>query len=362
MSRLRSAAVKALCVMAVIAAGLSSAVASAWAAVPDRWGFAYVNITGGVPDLAHQAWSWAPGPNVTVTPGVVGEVLVRFPSIGGPGGVVHVTAVSTIPQWCQVEKWFPSGADEIAVVRCYKYGGAPAFTPFSIVYEASSGMVPPPAAFGYVYWDGTTVATQFNSALAVNSVSPTSTGVWTVTLPGLGSSGLAGNIQVTAVNSSVPARCKVSGWAPTAAAQKIQVRCHNATSVPLDTGWTLTYHRERAITGGSFFFNYLAYTFDNTPANPGPYSPVPPAVNYNSQGSVNDIQSAGTGLRLVTFHKVGVLQDDVQVTAFGPGPEFCNLISLWGTVSGDAVVRDIACYNAGVRVNQPSLSTYVSAR
>jgi hypothetical protein len=239
---------------------------------------------------------------------------VRFPQIGIPaGGVVHVTATSQTAEWCQVQKWWSAGVDEIVAVQCYKYGGAPLFTPFSITFAESTGLLTAPKAFGYVFWNGSSIATQFNSASGVNSVVPTSTGVWTVTLPGLGSTGVAGNIQVTAVDSTAAARCKVGAWAPTAGAQKIQVRCHDATNIPFKTGWTLTYHRERAITGAAIPPKNFAYTFDNTPANPGPYAPVPPAINYNSQSSVNTIQSGGTGQRMVKFPTVGVLPDRKSV-------------------------------------------------
>lgn len=351
-----------LCVFAMLAAGLAATTASASAAVPNLWGFALVDTTSGVPALAHQAGSWTPGPTVTVSPGAGSQVLVKFPLIGIPtGGVVHVTAISPSAEWCQVQKWWQAGTDEVVAVQCYHYGGAPLFTPFTIVFEQSSGSLPAPQAFGYVSWTGASILTQYNSALAVNTVTPTGTGVWTVTLPGLGSAAIAGGIQVTAVDSSVPARCKVGAWAPIAAAQRIQVRCHNATNIPLDTGWNLTYQRERAITGGAVPPQNFAHTFDNTPAAVGPYVPVPPAITYNSVGSFNQIQSAGTGQRMVTFHKVGVLPDHVQVTAYGPGPEYCNLLTWWGTSGNEVVVRDVDCYNGVTLVNQPSLVTYVSA-
>ncbi|WP_204059721.1 hypothetical protein [Microbispora corallina] len=361
MRPLRNVLTRLLVMLALVAAGLAVP-AGAGAAVPDRWGFAFVDTTAGIPDPARQAGSWPPGFSVQVSPGGVGEVLVKFPQIAlSTGGVVHVTAAAAAPIWCQAEKWWAAGADEIVAVRCHKYGGVPTFTPFSIVFSSSSGPLPAPKAFGYVFWDGSAVAWQYNSALAVNTVTPTSTGVWTVLLPGLGSSTYAGNIQVTAVNSSVPARCKAAAWSPSPGAQKIQVRCHDATATPLDTGWTLTYQRERAITGAAIPPKNFAYTFDNTPANPGPYAPVPPGVNYNSQSGVNTVQTAGTGERLVLFPSVGVLPDDVQVTAYGPGPEFCTLLTRWGTSGGAAVVRDVACWKAGVLVDQPSMVTYTSS-
>lgn len=361
MRLLRSVFTRLLLLCAMVAAGAAAGAGAANAAVPDVWGFAYVNTNSGVPNLSYQAGSWTSG-SVTVTPGVTGEYFVRFPQIGIPkGGVAHVTAISQAAEWCQIEKWGQAGTDEIVAVRCYRYGGGPAKALFSIVFASSSGALSSAAqAFGYVYWDGSSIASDYNSALGVNAVFPNSTGDWTVWLPGLGSTAAAGNIQVTAVDSSKPARCKVGAWSPSASGQKIQVLCHDATNVPRDTGWTLTYHRERAITGAFAPPKLFAYTFDNTPANPGPYAPLPAGVNFNYPGAVNTVQTAGAGLRLVTFPKVGALPNDVQVTAFGPGPEFCNLLTLWTTSGSDVYVRDVACYNGTTRVNQASFVTYTS--
>ncbi|GGK89083.1 hypothetical protein Sme01_02400 [Sphaerisporangium melleum] len=368
MTLLRTALSRLLTVIVMVAAGLAWTTAGAQAAVPDRWGFALVDISSGLPDLTHQAGSWPAGQNVTVTPGSTGQVYVRFPAIGvSPerqnNGVPHVTAIADGPQYCQVQKYGVSGSDLLVAVQCYHYSGRPIFTPFSITFASSTGTLTPPGAFGYVYWTGAAIGSTYNSAGNLNVVSPSITpGVWTVDLPGIGPSTTAGNIQVTAVDSQRPAHCKASAWSPTWSGQKIQVRCFDAADAPLSTGWTLTYHHERAITGGAVPPRYFAYTFDNVPGNPGPYSPVPPGVSYNSVGSYNEIQTAGTGLRLVTFHKVGVLPDDVQVTAFGSGPAFCNLLAPWTTYGNEAIVRDVACYKGGTRQESASMVTYVSAR
>lgn len=359
---LKALLVRSLLVVAMIAAGLGTGAAGARAAVPDVWGFALVDTTSGVPSTAHQAGSWPPGFVVQVSPGATGQVYVKFPQIGVPkGGVVHVTAVSPAAEWCQVQRWGQSGPDEVAVVQCYKYGGSPVWAHFSIVFSDSNGKLPAPQAFGYLYWNGASIVSHHNSAGAVNTVTPTGPGEWLVELPGLGSSTHAGNIQVTAVDPQQPARCKVAKWGAGLSGQTIVVRCHDRFDKPLNTGWTLTYHRERAVTGAAFPPKNFAYTFDNQPAAYGPYAPAPSGVNYNSQGTVNTVEFAGPGLRLVTFPKVGLSPDHVQVTAYGPGPEFCNLLAPWTTYGGDAIVRDVACYLGAGRVNQPSMVTYLSA-
>ncbi|HYK30808.1 MAG TPA: hypothetical protein VEV63_02565 [Streptosporangiaceae bacterium] len=350
-----------------MAAGLAAAAAeSAQAAVPDQWGFAYVGkpTVPGIPDLTHQAGSWPAAFKVHTTPGAVGRVFVTFPRIASKGGVVHVTAVNAGPVWCQAEKWAPSGLNEVVVVRCHKAGGAPVFSPFTVLYTTSTkGPFPAGRAYGYVHFEpaGGIVAS-FNSVGAVNTVTPSGVGVWVVRMPGLGSSTPAGNVQVTAVNPSGPAKCEIAGWSGNAGGQKFAVACFNGGATPLKTGWTLSYQRGRSIFGGQP--KLFAYTYNNKPSIPGPYAPGPPPVNFNSLAGVNTIQRAGTGLSLVQFPRVGVLPNTVLVSPFKVGPGFCNLLTLWATspASAQVTVRDVACYNAaGAQTTSQSFITYTSS-
>jgi hypothetical protein len=348
---------------AVPVLGLAAAVvaAPAQAAVPDHWGFAYVNIPSGIPDPSHQAGSWPAPFKVTVSAGAPGQEFVRFPRIASARGVVHVTAVADIAVWCQAQRWFPSGLDEIAVVRCFRPGGAPIFVPFAVAFTTSSpGPFPPGRAYAYVHYSGA-IVTQFNSSGGPIIVTPAGPGSWVVRLAGLGSGGLSGNVQVTAADPVRPARCKLAAWKPLPGEQDLVVRCYDQLASPLNTGWSLSYQRGRAITGTQPVA--FAYTFDNLPLVTGPYAPVPPAINLNSLAGINTIRVAGAGLRLVVFPRVGVLPSTVIVTAFGPNPDFCNMLTIWGTAGGQVLVRDVACYTAfGVRQAQASLTTYTSAR
>lgn len=353
---------------AVSMIALSAGVAQA--AVPDRWGFAYVSkpAVPGIPDAQHQAGSWPAPFKVTTKPGVVGQVIVRFPKIASKGGVVHVTAVDSRAVWCQAQKWGPSGTDEVAIVRCFRASAGPAvpvFAPFAVMFTRSSkGPFPAGRAYGYVHFQpGAGVVARFNSAGAVNTVTPGPVGVWLVTMPGLGSAVQSGGVQVTAVDPAGPTKCELSGWASSASRQRFQVRCYNGMATPLSTGWTLSYQRKRAITGGQPA--NFAYTVDNKPLLAGPYAPAPPTVNFNSAGAVNTIRSAGAGLRLVQFPGVGVLPNNVLVSGFKVGPGFCNLLTLWATTFGapNVLVRDVACYTStGVLKNQSSLVTYTAAK
>ena len=346
----------------VMGMALTSAV-TAQAAVPDRWGFAFVDrpAVKGIPDQNHQAGSWPAPMVVHSAPGAPGEVIVRFPSLGTHAGVVHVTAVTQRPVWCQAQKWGISGPDEVVDVRCFKVGGNPVFSPFTVLFTASSGPPPGTPAYSYLHFEPASgVITSFNTSGGAITVTPQSAGVWTVKMAGLGSPGQVGGVQVTAVNKSAPAKCELDKWTPGKTAQVFVVRCFDAGSTPLDTGWTLSYQRGRAITGKHP--KQFAYTFDNQPLQPGPYTPAPAGINFNSLSGANTINAAGTGLRTVKFQKVGRLPNIVFVTPFQVGPGFCNLTSLWATPVPNVIVRSVSCFDAtGHPKSQASLVTYTSS-
>jgi hypothetical protein len=358
-----------------VAGGLAMAVANpAQAAVPDHWGFAYVNKPAGpagITDPAHQAGSWPPGFFVKSAPASAKRVLVTFPRIASKNGVVHVTAVNDGPVWCEALGWGISGPNEVVGVRCYKaLGGGTAvavFSPFTVTYTTSTkGTFPATSAYGYVRWQpGTGISAHFNSTGAPDTVTPGAVGVWTVRLHGLGSPVQRGNVQVTAVNAAGPAKCEIQNWAWGSAGQAFLVRCFNAGATPLKTAWTLSYTNVRAITGTQP--KHYAYTFNNKPLLAGPYAPLPAGVNFNSAGATNTITRAGAGLSLVTFPRQATLPNTVLVSPFGAGPGFCNLFTLWatppGSPPGPVLVRDVGCYTTnGVQKATRSLVTYVAKK
>jgi hypothetical protein len=229
---------------------------------------------------------------------------------------------------------------------------------------SSKAAFPAGQAYGYVHFQpGPGIIARFNSAGASNTVTAGPVGVWSVTMPGLGSSVRSGDVQVSAVDPAGPAKCELSGWASSPARQRFGVRCFNGMATPLKTGWTLSYQRRRAIAGG--LPKHFGYTFNNKPLVAGPYAPVPPTLNFNSVGAVNTIRRAGGGLSLVDLPRVGAAPDNVLVTPFKVGPGFCNLVTLWALTGGvvkDVIVRDVACFTAtGVLKSQASLITYTSS-
>ncbi|MFE2727425.1 hypothetical protein [Kitasatospora sp. NPDC059327] len=348
-----------LALLAAVVAATLPAAGPARAAVPDRWGFAFLDNptppAGYVPDPSRQWGSWAsPASNpVKVDQLAVGSYLVHFPFIAGPGGIAHATAVGRTGNWCQIKGWSTAGTGQDVAVNCYRPGGAPDNTLFTVLYTTSSG-TPAPAggSYGYTYADipGTVLA-QYNSAGGVNTVSHGSTGIWKAWLPGLGLSTAAGNIEVTAVDAVQGARCKVADWSPAASGQTVVVSCFDAANAPYDTRWTLSYSLKRALHGPAFPPKSFGYLWFN--------GGVPAATNFNSSGATNTL--AGSVPATVTLPGVAVPSDTAHVTAFGPGPNWCGLALPWARGSGTVSLYTL-CFNAGGSpVADRFLTAYTSA-
>jgi hypothetical protein len=349
---MRRLAILATLLPVAATAGMLTAAAPAGAALPDK--FAFVQWNG----AATVATGTVPAAT-TVAVGPPGRYRILFPGAAAARGVVHVTAINVIPHWCQANIWGPAGADEVVYVDCYRAGGIPDFTPFAAIFESSS---PPTFAisgrFGYVDAQPTgALVSQFNSAGALNTVTPLAVGSWLVRMPALSTPGpVDGSLQATAVNAA-PARCKVARWSSAPAGQQILVNCYGPTGLPLNTRFTLTYQYQQSLYGAAWPPRYFGYLWNAPPLGPA-------STNFNSQlgPAANTLLPAGTGLSLVRFPLLAVPPATVQVTATGPTSDFCNLLQQWVYSGGDIWVRDVVCYtNAGVRVDSGFLISANSA-
>jgi len=317
--------------------------APARAAVPDRFGFLLFSGGTVVASGTYPTGS-AAGPIV------VGRYKVVFPGQAASGGVVHVTAINRVPHWCQVDTFGPSGADEYVQISCYKAGGGLDYSDFSVIYDRSS--IPAaalPGRFGYV--DATAfggIVSQFNSAGATNSVTHLAVGQWLVKLPGLGTPGpVDGGAQATAVSPNVGARCKIAKWASNTAGQSVLVYCFTPAGAPYDTRFTMTYQYQRALYGPVAPPKHFGYLW-----NAPPVGPASTNFNYPWGPGANGLGPAGTGLYVVKFPSLAVLPDDMQVTAAGPGSEFCGLDQPWLHSGPDTAAYHVNCFtNAGVPVD-----------
>ncbi|MFC0528895.1 hypothetical protein [Phytohabitans kaempferiae] len=344
--------------LVIALAGAVGVSAPARAAVPDGHGFVLWNGAAVVP-----SGTWPPA--TTVTAGGIGVYRIIFPGQAARGGVVHVTAINSSAVWCQAMRWGPSGADELAYVRCYRPGGTPVNTAFTAVFTSSSPPDAIPGLYGYAHAQPTgAIVSEYNSVLGGgNSVTHLgSPGQYHVTFPALGTPGpFDGSVQLTAVNSSVGAHCEVARWSSSLAAQDIIVLCFNATGAPFDTGFTVSYQFERSLFGHAYPPRNFGYIW-NRPPLPAP-NPGPPPTNFSSVAGpgANGLSASGLGLTLVSFRAVAQQPDTVQVTPFGRGGEFCNIQAGWFYSGSTVLVRNVACYTAaGVRVDAGSFTSYNS--
>ena len=184
--------VRAVVILAALAAVTFGLSAPAQAATADRWGFAYVkDPTVAVwtnLDPAHQAGTWAAG---TVQGGKIapGRFLVKFPGVGlGSRGNVHVTPVNRDGSYCAIVRWYSSGVDEIVDVQCHRVGGANADTRFTVLWTVSSGTLPPGSTGSYasVQYGTTGIVQAYNSTGFGVVVAPGGVGFYLVRFPLVG--------------------------------------------------------------------------------------------------------------------------------------------------------------------------------
>ncbi len=324
--------------LVLVAAALFSSASPAAAAVPDAVGM--VLYDGGAGTVPWGTWP----PTTTVLPGAPGQYKVVFPGQAAQGGVVHVTAIDPAPFWCQAQDWYPAGPDEVVLIACYAAvpAGAPVNTRFSATFTSSSGPSPVSGArYGYVHaMPGGTVISQYNSVGAFNTVSPIGLGEWVVDMPGLTTpTDFGGSLQVTAADPGVPARCKVAQWLPNPSGQRFIVHCVDAIGGPYDTGFSLTYQYARTLYGSAG--ESYGYVWNEPPLGP-------PPTNYNSAAGLgaNTVTGSGSGLSTVFFPMLTLLPDDIQVSAMGPGSEFCGMNMFWAHTAAGTVVGDVRCYSS----------------
>lgn len=358
--RIRSLAVA---LAAVLAAGTLTPATPATAATADRWGFAYVEDptvpAWTVLDTSRQwgSWktafpaAWAQGANIGP-----GRFLVRFPQVGlGSRGVPHVTPVNRSGHYCEVVRWYQSGADEVVDVQCHKPGGGRSDTPFTVLWTTSSGVLPAATAHAYAQVTaGAGLAQSYNSTGAGNGAGALGVGQYAVKLPGVGLAGvLAGNVQVTAVQPNAgPRRCKIYTWFSSGSDVVANVHCFDQAGALTNTDFTLSYHRRRAVFGSiapPTRFGHLG-TAVGGPTNDNSVL----GVGVNSV-----VALAPAGRYLATFPQLGVRETHVQVVAQGRGSNYCHLTQPWSYTTNAEV--DTVCFdNAGTIVPHRFLATFTS--
>lgn len=187
-----------------------------------------------------------------------------------------------------------------------------------------------------------------HSSTAVNTITRSGVGRYTVRLPDLGA--VSGTVLVTAYGPGT-SNCKVLSWGPRGTAQLVSIRCFTATGVLADTPFTMSYTNHTGVVGSD-----LAYVWANQPTEAS-YVPSQP-YQANSSGATNRIQRLGTGSYLVKLPHLGRSAGHVQVTAYGPGPERCKVVS-WGPNGAEQDIRVLCNTSNGTPVDTRFTLTYV---
>jgi hypothetical protein len=226
-----------------------------------------------------------------------------------------------------------------------------------VVATAGPAAAAPSAPFGsaFVWANNPTAASyvpsatyQWNSTsptVAVNRITRTGVGAYTVYLPGLGVA--SGTVLVTAYGSSKD-YCKVASWGPSGTRQAINVRCYNRLGTKVNTTFTLSYSNRS--------LGNRAYVWANRPTTAS-YTPSAP-YQANSTGATNRITRSGKGNYRVILPNLGAGAGHVQVTAYGSGTQRCKT-SDWGP-SGTNQSIGVRCFTvAGAAADTTFTLTYV---
>lgn len=340
-----SAAVAALALFA--AASLVPGQPAA-AATADRFGFAYVEDPTVPPwtplHPGYQFGSWPAGFTATGGKVATGRFQVRFPRIGvGARGNVHATAVANDGRFCETVRWDRFLADELVEVQCFKAGGAPVDTPFTVLWTISSGTVNPATDGAYASAQvlaGGALAQSYNSAGGPVTATPVAPAITLMRFTGVGSfiGGITGNVQVTAQNTAgLPARCKILRHDIAGSDELVYVMCHDpATGKAQDSDFTVSFHRERSVYASFGPPKYFGYV--STPLGGQTNFQYPLGFGANSFGPT------GTGTYIVKFPLLHEKFTTAHVTAWGDDPGYCTIEKLW-LQSGTDAALPVACFD-----------------
>lgn len=322
-----------------------------WSAVADQpacpqsppgAGFAWVNVTSGAPNSLYS-YSTSHGP-ITVTNPSTGTFTVSFANLARTGGNVQAVAYGSDNVRCQVQGWAPTAdAAQSVTVHCTTPSGAATNSAFVVKFTDRN----PNNGAGAYLWANSPSSSSYtpsttynwNSTGAANTITRSSTGVYTATLPGLATSG--GTAQVTSYGSSGE-YCKVQSWGSSGADEVVNVRCFAAGGAAADALFSLSFLGNQQVA----VYDDGAYAWANDSSSSS-YSPFP-TYSYDSTGTVG----CGTGTNTAGRYSAGryfirhsamtATNSAAQVTAYGTDSKYCKVVS-W-VASGNGVEVGTQCY------------------
>ena len=295
----------------------------------------------------------------------VGFYAVHFANLASPGGNVQVSGYgsSTTPVNCKASLWIASGSEEVVLVSCYSFSGAPQDAYFTVSFTAGGGSG---NTIAYAFADRPTAASytpnptyQYNSHGALATITRSGAGLYTVNFPDYLGPAAAGNVKITAYGSGA-GYCKAGGWWPLGSSQQVSVNCYNTSGAATDQYFSVVY------------VNNINYLGDNLTADAYVWADQPTAAHYTpnlayqrdttlySTGTVT-ITRAGTGSYdvFLPHQDQGLDGGTVQVTA-GLGSGRCQIGS-WGYISGGRTVR-VYCFATSGTLTDNRFALQYSAR
>lgn len=290
---------------------------------------------GYTPSFGYQYNSSSPdSPNNVVHHVAEGEYWVYTPGLTG-FGISHVTAYGGDAAYCN------GGASALGdsspgIVMCFDAFGRPVDHMFTLSFTSMTPSISEhPLAYMYVEENGSIFPSlHFNSGGGQSWV--TRDGLaYEVHIPNLG--GFSGHVQVTAANRGD--RCVVRSWWPDGSDQVVIIRCllRSNNDFPTDAPFALTFTADQNILGYPGLES--AYAWADLPSLDEPYLPSPWYLFSTGQSGTATAARTGTGEYSMTFDGVNLNGGNVQVSAYGWGGAFCNVL-YW---SGSTV--NIRCYN-----------------
>lgn len=205
----------------------------------------------------HHQFNSTGGTN-TITRTSTGVYDVVLDNLDSEGGTVKVTAFGATASYCKAADWRGTGSDELVEVRCFDFTGGPVDAKFMLTFADETSIAATAGANGYVRaTDQTnpsytpTSAYQHNTTGALNTVTRTAEGRYTVAMPGLGAPFASPNrgIAHATAEHTTSKRCEAVGWSSGFVAPgqpiplSVDVACHTAAGTASDARFVLQFTR-----------------------------------------------------------------------------------------------------------------------
>jgi hypothetical protein len=195
----------------------------------------------------------------------VGVYLAIFQGQSYSGGTAQVTAFDILRQghYCEVEGWWPDGADQDVWVGCFDTQGNFADTGFSLV--ATSGSPVDTAAYTYAWADDPTAPSSYvpdtwyqAGFLRGDCTVPTSgpvtieplnwqPGSYLVNFPSMTSLAAHHSAVTVSAYGSSGEYCKIVGWGSGSTSSYATVECYDYTGQPAPAYFTIAYSVDEII-------------------------------------------------------------------------------------------------------------------